>query len=182
MSRIHHAIENLDDELIAFAAVYKPEKTLPALHKALACAAAALLLVLAIGISPVSAQIKSWFSSGRASGVYENVALEYIPEGMTLNSDIFMEKQGYQRICFEDGQGNYLDIKVNLTGEALRTYDSEGASVSDVLAGDMEATLLVNAEENFTALYWQEDGCLISVEGNISKDEAIRIANGFSLY
>ena len=155
-------------------------------------AAVAAIFVIIAGVSVASVQ--AWrvrflnfvmsFNSNNTEIRYEenqtnsdlytigDIIIEYIPDGFNLTGS--NNADDYISLEFTNGD-NYFDICArNINSNTAINLDTENSTASKIKINGMEALLVEKGGE--VSLNWRTNNHSITLTGNLSKDEIIKIA------
>jgi len=98
----------------------------------------------------------------------------YIPEGYTIGEMSYSDS--IKKITMENTNGSYI-IYTEFESKNNITVDTENASlIETVTINGQDGTLSI--KDSITTIVWEMDNHLFIVQGQLSSDEAIEIANG----
>ena len=101
---------------------------------------------------------------------FENIILEYIPEGFELEKSSVREQN--ISLKFVRGQ-EYFNLNSRDISNSF-SIDTENASVKQLLINGRDA--LYSIKENNKILVWHDDNMAYIMTGNISETDMIKIA------
>jgi outer membrane lipoprotein-sorting protein len=107
----------------------------------------------------------------KAQALFQLLVPEYVPEGATLvevfkmGSDIYLE--------YNQPPDNSFSIVQSI---ATGGSSPVGGPAKQIMIRGHDATLVTDEQETKAFLRWIENGVLIAIAGNISPDEAIKVA------
>ncbi|MDD4780223.1 MAG: DUF4367 domain-containing protein [Tissierellia bacterium] len=101
---------------------------------------------------------------------FENITLEYIPEGFELEKSSAIEQN--LNLKFVKGQ-EYFNLNSRDISNSF-SIDTENASVKQLLINGRDA--LYSIKENNKILVWHDDNMAYIMTGNISETDMIKIA------
>lgn len=104
----------------------------------------------------------------------------YLPEGMELVDS--QEDAVYRHLKYTDAAENYLMIDqsdIDKSDSSTVILDTEDSTAEHLLIGDEEAALY--QKDGRTILHWTIDHSVLILSTNLSRDEAISVAEALSI-
>jgi outer membrane lipoprotein-sorting protein len=99
------------------------------------------------------------------------VVADYVPQGVTL-VELFKVRDAY--VLYYNHQ---TDISFTIVqGQAISREDVPLGKTSEVIVRGQQCTLITNEVSGTSFLAWEEDGIAITIAGQISESEILRVA------
>lgn len=102
----------------------------------------------------------------------KNIKIGYIPDGFVL-TDVF-EADPMIVYSYQNADGNTISINADLSTGSPISFDTEGAEIHQIVLSDQTAYRWEKGNTCF--LIWQKDGFSLNLVGEISYEEAVKIA------
>jgi len=102
----------------------------------------------------------------------KNIKIGYIPDGFVL-ADVF-EADPMIVYSYQNAAGNTISINADLPTGSPISFDTEDAEIHQIVLGDQTAYWWEKGNTCF--LVWQKDGFSLNLVGEISYEEAVKIA------
>ena len=98
----------------------------------------------------------------------------YIPSAFTLADSA--ERERKRRYVYLNDEGCHLVIEISVAEDVGLLVDTEYNDYYKIMIGDNQAYLLYNDQDQIGTLVWMNGGNVITVDGIVSKEELIKVA------
>lgn len=162
-------------------------------------AAAVLVFVMFAFLVPVNAQKEHFvdviakyfdgeatytYSGEDEAGEFGTVTIGYVPERMKEVSRTYDEILQELLVDYGDSEGHILKITISMmpaNKASTVEYDTNDSTIKTVDVNGYDATLIIDEKDGFAILFWIEGSYVISIIGDITEEEVIRVAQDIKI-